>query len=207
MILGRPEIAMTEHLASPLAPSEARSATRATTRAFAIGAVLGLLVGVGVGVGVVAKISMPSKSNWTDLAAPWVRLPEQTVIGALPQTFTIPASSFDFGGVAEPLGSNVTDTAGFIKVDLTAQTGRVGVSLARPDGGEMVSREAIVTPQQGKTTVYLHTVPGAGPLALLLRSADKTSAGAAVLVNKVQSAPETGLGKDQIDKINRAGVY
>jgi hypothetical protein len=196
---------MTEHLAPPLADSATRPVVGPTTRAFVAGAVLGLLVGVGVGI--VVSANMLAKPNWSDVSAPWVRMPEQTVIGALPQTFSIPASSFDFGGVAEPLGTGLTDTAGFIKVDLTAQTGRVGVSLARPDGGELVSREAIVTPQQGKTSVYLHTVPGSGPVTLLLRSADNNSAGAAVLVSKVQSAPEASLGKNQIDKINRAGVY
>jgi hypothetical protein len=92
-------------------------------------------------------------------------------VGALPQTFAIPASSYDFGGVAQPLNPAVTDTPAIVRVDLAAQTGRVGVSLARPDGGELVSREAVITPQQGKTTVYLHTVPGAGPVSLLLRAA------------------------------------
>jgi hypothetical protein len=92
-------------------------------------------------------------------------------------------------------------------VQLQAQAGRVGVSLARPDGGELVSREAVVTPQQGKTTVYLRTIPGAGPVALLLRAADNNGAGASATVSKVQSAPDASLGRGQMDKINRAGLY
>lgn len=196
---------MTEQPAPPPPHSAPRPALRPTTRSFVVGAVLGLLVGVGVGA--LIGPSMVAKPNWTDVSAPWVRLPEQTVVGALPQTFAIPASSFDFGGVAQPLGAGQTDAAGFIRVDLTVQTGQVGVSLSRPDGGELVSREAVVTPQQGKTSVYLHSVPGAGPVVVLLRSADKNSAGAAVAVSKVQSAPEVSLDKGQIEKINRAGVY
>jgi hypothetical protein len=196
---------MSEQLAPPHSPPAAKPRLGRTAQGFIAGAVLGLLVGVGAGVLISANMS--SKPTWTDVAAPWVRLPEQTVIGSLPQTFSIPASTFDFGGVVEPLGAGLTDTAGFIRVDLTAQTGRVGVSLARPDGGELVSREAIVVPQQGKTSVYLRTVPGAGPIVLMLRSADKNSAGAAAVVTKVQSAPEASLDKGQIEKINRAGLY
>ncbi|MDB5458445.1 MAG: hypothetical protein JWO72_186 [Caulobacteraceae bacterium] len=196
---------MTDQAAPPVDRPIARPVMRPVTRAFLGGAVLGLLVGVGAGF--LLSANMLAKPAWTDVSTAWVRLPEQTVIGALPQTFSIPASSYDFGGVAQPLGATLTDTAGIIKVDLEALAGRVGVSLARPDGGELVSREAIVAPQQGKTSVYLHTAAGAGPVALLLRSADSNSAGASVTVSKVQAAPEASLGKGQMDKINRAGVY
>jgi hypothetical protein len=70
-----------------------------------------------------------------------------------------------------------------------------------------VSREAVITPQQGKTTVYLHTVPGVGPVSLLLRAADNNGAGVSARVTKVQSAPEASLSPAQMDKVNSAGLY
>jgi hypothetical protein len=80
------------------------------------------------------------------------------------------------------------------------------VSLARPDGGELVSKEAVVTPQQGQTTLYFRTGPGMGPVDVLLRAADNTPAGAAVEVSKVQTARQADLGQGEMDRINRAGV-
>jgi len=196
---------MTDQTARSIAQPVAKPAMPPVTRAFIGGAVLGLLVGAAAGFLVSASIR--AQPSWADASGAWVRLPEQTSVGALPQTFAIPASSYDFGGVAQPLNPAVTDTPAIVRVDLVVQTGRVGVSLARPDGGELVSREAVITPQQGKTTVYLHTVPGAGPVSLLLRAADNSGAGASARVTKVQSAPEASLSKAQMDKVNSAGLY
>jgi hypothetical protein len=196
---------MTDQAARPIAQPVARPGMRPVTRAFIGGALLGLVVGVGLGF--LLSVGIRSQPSWTDASAAWVRVPEQTSVGVLPQTFSIPASSYDFGGVAQPLNPSVTDTPAIVRVDLAAQGGRVGVSLARPDGGELVSREAVITPQQGKTTIYLHTAPGAGPVSLLLRAADNNGAGASARVTKVQSAPEASLSHDQMDKVNRAGLY
>ena len=200
-------MAMTDQAARPaIVPPVTRPAVRPVTRAFIGGAVLGLLIGIGIGL----LVSVGFKANppvWADASASWIRLPEQTVVGPLPQTFSIPASSYDFGGVAQPLSPSVTDTASVVRVDLSAQGGRVGVSLARPDGGEVVSREAVVSPQQGKATIYLHTMPGAGPVVLLLRAADNAPAGASAVVTKVQAAPEAGLSTDQMNKVRAAGLY
>jgi hypothetical protein len=191
--------------ADPATQPVARPAIRPVTRAFIGGAVLGLLVGAAAGF--LLSVSLKGQPSWADASGAWVRLPEQTAVGALPQTFSIPASSYDFGGVAQPLNPAVTDTPAIVRVDLQAQTGRVGVSLARPDGGDLVSREAVITPQQGKTTVYLHTVPGAGPVSLLLRAADNNGIGASARVTKVQSAPQASLSQAQMDKVNSAGLY
>jgi hypothetical protein len=199
------ETAMTDQAARPLAEPVARPGMRPVTRAFLGGAVLGLLVGAAAGF--LLSVSLKTQTSWADASGAWVRLPEQTSVGALPQTFVIPGSSYDFGGVAQPLNPAITDTPAIVRVDLAAQTGRVGVSLARPDGGELMSREAVITPQQGKTTVYLHTVPGAGPVSLLLRAADNNGVGVSARVTKVQSAPEASLSRSQMDKVNNAGLY
>jgi hypothetical protein len=196
---------MTDQHAPYLAQPVARPAVSPVTRAFIGGAVIGLLVGVGAGL--LLSASLKSQPSWADASGGWVRLPELTSVGALPQTFVLPASSYDLGGVAQPLAPTVTDSAAIVRVDLTAQVGRVGVSLARPDGGELVSREAVITPQQGATTVYLHSIPGAGPVSLLLRAADNNGAGASARVTKVQSAPEASLSRTQMDKVNSAGLY
>jgi hypothetical protein len=136
-----------------------------------------------------------------------VRLPEQTQLGALPQTVSLPAATYDFGGVGEPLNQAMTDNASIVKVEVQAVAGRVGVSLARPDGGELVSREAVVTPAQGKTSVYFRTGPGMGPVSVLLRSADNTPAGASATITKVQSAKQADIGQSDMNRINQAGVY
>ena len=174
------------------------------TRAFLGGLVLGLIVGVALGF--VLAGAVKTQPKWADAAAAFVRLPEQTALGALPQTVNLPASSFDFRGVGAPLSQATIDAGSIVKVEIKATAGRVGVSLARPDGGDLVSKEAVVTPQQGKTTLYFRTGPGMGPVDVLLRSADNTAAGASAEISKVQTARQADLGQGEMDKLNRAGV-
>jgi hypothetical protein len=182
----------------------ARARLAPATRAFVGGLVLGLIVGVALGFVLAGVVKMQPK--WTDAGAAFVRLPEQTALGALPQTVNLPASSFDFGGVGAPLNQAAVDAGSIVKVEVKAVSGHVGVSLARPDGGELVSKEAVVTPQQGKTTLYFRTGPGMGPVDVLLRSADGSPSGASAEISKVLAARQADLGQGQMDAINRAGV-
>ncbi len=199
----------TEHLARPLGRPLARVGLRPVTRAFLGGILLGLVLGLALGGLVAAMMSgggLKLQSKWTDTAGGWVRLPEQTAVGStLPQTVSLPAATYDFGGVGEPLNPSVTDTPSIVKVEVQAQSGQVGVSLARPDGGELVSREVTITPQQGKTTLYFRTAPGMGPVDVLLRSADNTPAGASATVTKVQVARQADIGQGEMDRIAKAG--
>ena len=188
---------------APAQPAR-RAAFAPVTRAFLGGAVLGLILGVALGFVLAGAVKMQPK--WTDAGAAFVRLPEQTALGALPQTVNLPASSFDFGGVGAPLDQAAVDAGSIVKVDVKAVSGRVGVSLARPDGGELVSKEAVITPQQGKTTLYFRTGPGMGPVDVLLRTADGSPAGASAEISKVQTARQADLGQGQMDAVNRAGV-
>jgi hypothetical protein len=174
------------------------------TRAAIGGVVIGLIAGLALGYLLAGAIK--TQSRWTDAGVAFVRLPEQAALGALPQTVNLPASSFDFGGVGGPLNQTTIDAGSIVKVELKAIAGRVGVSLARPDGGELVSKEAVVTPQQGKTTLYFRTGPGMGPVDLLLRSADNSPAGASAEIDKVQAARQADLGQGQMDALNRAGI-
>ena len=190
-----------------LDPPYARSRVRTTpaTRAFIAGVVLGLIVGLALGILLAGSVQQQPK--WTDAGASFERLPEHASLGALPQTVVLPASSFDYGGVGAALPQTAVDAGSIVRVDVKATGGRVGVSLARPDGGSLVSREAVVTPQQGKTTLYFRTGPGMGPVDVLLRSADASAAGAAAEISKVQTAPQADIGQSEMDSINRKGVY
>lgn len=179
--------------------------SRRTGLVFLGGAVVGLIAGVAIGI--LAAGGFGGGAKWQDAAGAWVMLPDQTALGAKPAILTLPAATFDFGGAAQPIDPAVADAGSIVKVEVEAKSGRVGLSLARPDGGELVSREAIVTPQQGKTVIYLRTTPGAGPVDLMLRSADQTPAGATAAVTRVRTAREADIGKGEMAKINKAGVY
>lgn len=181
------------------------SGSRPAGLAFLGGAILGLVLGVAVGL--LAAHALGGASKWQDAAGTWVMLPEQTALGAKPAVLTLPAATYDFGGAGQPIDPAVIDAGSIVKVEVEAKSGSVGVSLARPDGGELVSREAVVTLQQGKTTVYLRTTPSAGPVDLMLRAADQTAAGASASVTKVQTVREADIGKGEMAKINKAGVY
>jgi hypothetical protein len=189
---------------SDTAHSAGRARVAPITRAFIGGLILGLIVGVALGFALSGAVKLRPK--WADAGAAFVRLPEQTALGALPQTVNLPASSFDFGGVGAPLNQAAIDAGSIVKVEIKAVAGRVGVSLARPDGGELVSKEAVVTPQQGKTTLYFRTGPGMGPVDVMLRSADNTPAGASAEISTVQTAKQADLGQGELDKLNRVGI-
>jgi len=195
----------TDRLDPPYAHAPARARTTPATRAFITGIVLGLIVGAAIGFFLAGAVKLQPK--WTDAGVAFMRLPEQASLGPIPQTVTLPATTYDYGGVGAALPQTAIDNASIVKVELKATAGRVGVSLARPDGGQLVSREATVTPQQGKTTLYFRTAPGMGPVDVLLRSADETPAGAAADVSKIQTARQTDIGQAEMDSINRAGVY
>jgi hypothetical protein len=175
------------------------------TRAFLGGVLIGLVVGLALGFLLATSLKLQPK--WADASAGWTRLPEQTAVGTLPQTVTLPPGSYDFGGVGAPLPQDAAAAPSIVKVEIQAQSGLVGVSLSRPDGGELLSREAVVNPQQGKTTLYFRTNPGMGPADVLLRAADNNPAGASAPVTRVQVAHESDIGQGELTKINRLGVY
>jgi hypothetical protein len=195
----------TDRLDPPYDRPAARVRTTPASRAFITGLVLGLIVGIAIGFFIAGAVK--SQPKWTDAGVALMRLPEKASLGPLPQTVTLPAATYDYGGVGAALPPATIDAGSIVKVELKATAGRVGVSLARPDGGELVSREAVVTPQQGKTTLYFRTAPGMGPVDVLLRSADNVAAGAAADISKVQTTPQSSISQREMDSINRAGVY
>jgi len=196
---------MTADRLDPYARSSARVRTTPTIRAFLGGLALGLIAGAAIGFLLAGALKLQPK--WTDANVALVRLPEQASLGVAPQTVTLPAASFDYGGVGAALPPTVIDAASIVKVEIKATAGRVGVSLARPDGGELVSREAVVSPQQGKTILYFRTGQGMGPVDVLLRSADNTPAGAAAAISKIQTARQSDISPSEMDSLNRIGIY
>jgi hypothetical protein len=182
-----------------------RVRARPSTLAFLGGLLLGLVLGLALGFALAGALKLQPK--WADAGVAFVRLPEQAALGAPPQTVTLPASTFDYGGVGAPLNQTAVDAGSIVKVEVKAAAGRVGVSLARPDGGALVSREAVVAPEQGKTTLYFRTVPGMGPVDVMLRSADNNPAGASAAITKVQVARQADLNTNETNAINRVGVY
>jgi hypothetical protein len=194
-----------DQAARPFGRPMPRLAIHPTGRAFLIGILVGLAIGVVLGVLISAALRM--QPRWIDANAGWTRLPDQTAVGTLPQTVTLPPGSYDFGGVGAPLPADAATVASIVKVEVQAQTGLVGVSLSRPDGGELISREAVVSPQQGKATLYFHVNPGMGAADVLLRAADNNPAGASATITRVQVAHEADIGQGELTKINRAGVY
>lgn len=196
---------MTADRLDPYFPSSARARITPGARAFLGGLALGLIVGAAIGFFAAGALKLQPK--WADAGVAFMRLPEQASLGPLPQTVTLPGASYDYGGVGAALPPTVIDNASIVKVEVKATAGRIGVSLARPDGGELVSREAVVSPQQGKTTLYFRTGPGMGPVDVLLRSADNTPAGASAAISKVQIARQSDISPSEMDSLNRAGIY
>ena len=196
---------MTTDRLDPYARTSARSRTTPATRALLAGLVLGLIVGAAIGFFAAGALKLQPK--WADAGLTFLRLPEQTALGVAPQTVTLPAASYDYGGVGAALPPTVVDNASIVKVEVKATAGRVGVSLARPDGGQLVSREAVVSPQQGKTTLYFRTGPGMGPVDVLLRSADNTPSGASATISKVQTARQSDISANEMNSLNRTGIY
>jgi hypothetical protein len=196
---------MTTDRLDPYARSAARAQTTPATRAFLGGLALGLIVGAAIGFLLAGALKLQPK--WADASVAFVRLPEQSALGPLPQTVTLPAASYDYGGVGAALPPTVIDNASIVKIEVKATAGRVGVSLARPDGGELVSREAVVSPQQGKTTLYFRTGPGMGPVDVLLRSADNAPSGASAAISKIQIARQSDINPSEMDSLNRKGIY
>jgi hypothetical protein len=195
----------TDRLDPPYVRRAERVRPRPSALAFLGGLALGLVLGLALGFALAGALKLQPK--WADAGVAFARLPEQAALGSPPQTVTLPASTFDYGGVGAPLTQATVDAGSIVKVEVKAVAGRVGVSLARPDGGELVSREAVVTPQQGKTTLYFRTGPGMGPVDVMLRSADNSPAGASAAISKVQAARQADLSASEMNTINRAGVY
>lgn len=170
---------------------------------YLVGFVAGLVVGV------VATLAIERhEPAWIDAGSQWMVLPGHTHIGPLPQTFTTPALAYDYGATTDALSPAAT-AAGpmLLKVQLGAVTGSVGLSLAKPDGSALVSKEHPLTAKDSGKTAYFRLTGSQGPVSLLVRNyADQGHAGS-IEVKSATYAPEARLDAKAMGAINKAGVY
>ena len=131
----------------------------------------------------------------------------QTVpAGPMPQTFAIPAKAWDYGAETAALEPIVTEQPGVVRVQLGEVRGAVGVSLARPDGSALVSKERPVTANDSGKAVYFRVTGREGLIAVLLRNYNAEGQVGSVAVNAIAYVPEEGLSRDQLSEINKGGV-
>jgi hypothetical protein len=176
---------------------------RPARRYLLVGIVLGLAIGLPLGF----LAGHPRRPDpWVDAGADWIRLPQQQLMGFAPQSFTVPAKAYDYGAITKPLSALVGRDPSVIKVDLAVTAGRVGVSLAKPDGSALMSKEAAVTPADGQASVYFRIAPNSAPVSILLRNYDDSGVAGAGAVTKVTVASTADLRKKDMAAINRAGL-
>jgi hypothetical protein len=174
---------------------------------FLTGLLLGLVIGaVAAAGGTVWYINHASSKGWIDAGAMWILLPGHAPAGPMPQTFAIPAKAWDYGAETAALEPNVTEQPGVLRVQLGEVRGNVGVSLARPDGSALVSKERPVTAADSGKPVYFRVTGREGLIAVLVRNYNAEGQVGSVAVNTVAYIPEAGLSRDQLSEINKGGV-
>lgn len=169
--------------------------------------IVGFVAGLVVGVAATAVIDRHNPA-WIDAGSDWMVLPAHSRTGPLPQTFTTPATAYSYGATTDALTPAATAAGPMIlKVQLGTVTGRVGLSLDKPDGSALVSKEHPLTAKDSGSTAYFHLSGVQGPVALLVRNyADQGHTGS-LEVKAATYAPEARLDAKAMAAINRAGVY
>jgi hypothetical protein len=181
--------------------------TRPAHGRFLAGLVLGLVVGaLAAGAGTAWYLGHQASNRWIDAGTAWVLLPSQAPAAPLPQTFAIPAKAYDYGATTRPLAPTVTGRPAIVKIQLGAVSGSVGVSLDRPDGSALVSKEQPVTAKDSGRALYFRVDPRQGAVSLLVRNYGAEGQPGSVAVSAVSYIPEAGLSKDQLSEINKGGV-
>ncbi len=173
-----------------------------------VGFIAGAVVGLVIGAAAVAVIDRRAADPWIDAGSAWMVLPGHTRIGLLHQTLTTPALAYDYGATTDALSPAATAAGPVIlKVQLGAVTGNVGLSLAKPDGSALVSREHPLTARDSGSAAHFRLSGSQGPAALLVRNyADQGHTGS-LEVKSATYAPEARLAPKAMGVINRAGVY
>lgn len=174
---------------------------------FLAGLVLGVVIGaVAAGGGTIRYLGWRAAHSWIDAGTAWTLLPSQAPAPALPQTFAVPAKAYDYGAMTKALASTITEQPAILRVQLGAVSGSVGVSLARPDGSALVSKERPVSARDSGAALYFRVSPPPGPLSLLVRNYAAEGHPGSVAIAAVAYVPEAGLSKDQLSEINKAGL-
>ena len=172
---------------------------------FSLNLLIGLVIGLLLGVGGAELWRRAHSDIWIEAGGEWHRLPSQAAAGSLPQTFAIPAKAWDYGATTRALPAPVTQTPAIVRVDVGEVSGPVGVSLAKPDGSALISKEKMATAGATPVSLYFRS-PGSQPVAVLLRNAGVEGTAGSVTVRDVKYAPEASIPPRQLGKINKAGV-
>lgn len=166
---------------------------------------VGLVLGVVVGVGAVEGFKRLQPDPWIEAGGDWVRLPAQTPAGPLPQTFTTPTKAWDYGASTRALSATVTEQPAIVRVEVEQVAGPVGLSLAKPDGSALISKEKQLPVGAARRSLYFRAAQGQ-PIAVLVRNYDAEGRAGAVTVRQVTYAPEAKLSRRLLGEINKAGI-
>ena len=164
---------------------------------------------IGLVIGVVATLAiqpMLGRLLWIDAGAAWIRLPSQAVAGPLPQTFATPQKAWTYGATTEPLAGSVQARPSILRVEVARVSGPVGLSLVKPAGGPLVSRERLVPPGEAPRFLYFRVTASQGPICLLIRNYGGEGRPGSAEVRSVTYAVEKKLSDRDMQAIIRSGI-
>jgi len=171
---------------------------------FWAGAATGLAAGLLVGGGGVAALQATRPDPWIAAGGDWYRLPAQAKANPLPQVFKTPGKGWDYGAATRGLSAAGT-TPGLVRVELAQVQGPIGVSLAKPDGSALISKEAKAPQGPGPFRMYFKA-PGGQPVAVLLRNPGAEGQGGSVQVKSVSFVAQAKATPQVLAEANKAGV-
>ena len=170
-----------------------------------------LLAGlVGLVIGVAATLVVQGTLGrllWIDAGSAWIRLPSQAVAAPLPQTFTTPAKAWDYGATTEPLAGSTQARPSLLRIEVARVSGPVGLSLAKPAGGPLVSRERLLMPGEAPRFLYFRVTAAQGPITILVRNYGGEGKAGSVEVRSVNYAVEKKLSDREMQAAIREGIY
>jgi hypothetical protein len=128
--------------------------------------------------------------TWTTLRISWAsRVVGSPLASPVPPfDFRMPAVAWDYAVISDPLPPEAS--GGILKLRVRSKGGRIGVSLVKPNGSDLISQEAAVSAEDGETEVYFRVAEALGPAAVLLRNYGDEAAGGTLM------AAMFGAGED-----------
>lgn len=168
--------------------------------------VLGLVAGLIAGFLIGYYLPDQKPDPWINAGLRWETLPDHRPAAALPQTFSIPSQAYAYGAASPPLGGLLRGQPSILRIEAAATAGQVGVLLTSPDGAQVLSKEKVLTPAQGKAEIYFVVRPETPPAIVVFRNFDAQGQAGSVTVSRATYAASTALPNDELDAINASGV-
>jgi hypothetical protein len=85
----------------------------------------------------------------------------------LPATFGTPSGNWTYGAATDLI---VTSEPCEVVIKAQSLKGKIGISLLSEDYSKLASKEQMISPDQGATTIVLAFVPDKSPARLLVRN-------------------------------------